>query len=571
MKNYKIVLLFMLLIGELAANAQIRNEGAKVKILGGTYLKVTGNLTNTNAASAINNEGIFAVNGHLNNSNSGNLDGNGTYKIGGDWTNAANFTAGTSDVRFDGTTGSLISSGNAAFYNLTMDKTNADATLSSDVTVNNILNFNAANNKLILGNNDLTIGATASLTNFDNTRFVVTNNRGKLLKKSLGTDAFTYPVGFNATTYNPLSIVQNGTVDDIGARCLEHVFRSGTTGNSFTYGVADVSWDVTEANSGGSNLTLMAQWLASDELNPMFNRNDCAISRFNGTNWDATNAMMGSASIVSPYTRTRSGIMGVGVFAVGSEPTMKSVMVSLKTYLQGAYSGSGLMTDNLRSLSLIPTTEPYTGLSYTQIGRGGGEQIAPSVFTPTGNDAVVDWVLVELRDKNTSATVIQTKSALIQRDGDIVDLDGISPLAFPGIDDDNYYVSIKHRNHLAIRTPSVLSLSTTATTAYEFTSAASKALNGIQATLSGGYYGMYGGNANGNTTIRYGGVGNDNNTLLNTCLSGNKSLIISNSYSPCDLNMNGTIRYGGVANDNNVLLNTVLGGNKSLIITQPTF
>jgi hypothetical protein len=79
---------------------------------------------------------------------------------------------------------------------------------------------------------------------------------------------------------------------------------------------------------------------------------------------------------------------------------------------------------------------------------------------------------------------------------------------------------------------------------------------------------MWSGNVNGNTNVRYSGSANDNNTLLNTILGGNKSLVLSNIYSSGDLNFNGNVRYSGAANDNNVLLNVVLGGNKSIVFNE---
>ena len=46
--------------------------------------------------------------------------------------------------------------------------------------------------------------------------------------------------------------------------------------------------------------------------------------------------------------------------------------------------------------------------------------------------------------------VVATRSALLQRDGDVVDMDGISPVYFEGVANGNYYVAIKHRNHLNV-------------------------------------------------------------------------------------------------------------------------
>jgi hypothetical protein len=90
------------------------------------------------------------------------------------------------------------------------------------------------------------------------------------------------------------------------------------------------------------------------------------------------------------------------------------------------------------------------------------------------------------------------------------------------------------------------------------------------ATLGGGFFGLWGGNANSNTFVAYNNPGNDNTYLLNTVLGGNKAGSIS-GYNTADMNMNGVVRYNNPGNDNSFLLNTVLGGNKSRRINQATF
>ncbi len=98
---------------------------------------------------------------------------------------------------------------------------------------------------------------------------------------------------------------------------------------------------------------------------------------------------------------------------------VKAVKVSPKIFLQGPYNSSAsLMNDQLRSAGLIPLTEPYTGLGFTQLGSGGGERTWQAVLDVTGNDAIVDWVFVELRDKVTPSVKVATRCALVQRDGD---------------------------------------------------------------------------------------------------------------------------------------------------------
>ncbi len=134
-----------------------------------------------------------------------------------------------------------------------------------------------------------------------------------------------------------------------------------------------------------------------------------------------------------------------------------SKQLAIKVYLQGPYNGTGLNTD-LNTNSLVPTSEPYSALpNFTHVGNGGGEAIITNALANTGTEKIVDWVMVELRDKTDETTVIATRSGLLQADGDVVDVDGFSPLEF-NVPSDDYYVVVRHRNHLGVMTAMTVTL-----------------------------------------------------------------------------------------------------------------
>jgi hypothetical protein len=134
--------------------------------------------------------------------------------------------------------------------------------------------------------------------------------------------------------------------------------------------------------------------------------------------------------------------------------------LAAKVYLQGHFNTTtNLMDDYFRTGNLLPNTEPFTGNpNFTHIG-GGGEVIAPLVLSGAStNNAISDWLFLELRSKTNPATVVATRSALLQRDGDIVDMDGKSAISFK-IPSNDYYFAVKHRNHLGFRTFNTINLS----------------------------------------------------------------------------------------------------------------
>ena len=201
------------------------------------------------------------------------------------------------------------------------------------------------------------------------------------------------------------------------------------------------------------------------------------------------------------------------------------IKISPKVFLQGAYNTENdLMRDDLRGdgdisgTQLIPLTSPYTDALVAN----------QSVFTTTGNNAIVDWVYVELRDKNNIISVVAGTSAFVQRDGDVVGIDGISPLDFV-LDADNYYVSISHRNHIAIATDVSASI-TTITSTIDMT-LVSNVKGSIDAVnlLEGSIHGMFAGDVNGDGTV---------NT---TDYNGTIGFLNSSGYLLNDVDMNGTV------------------------------
>ncbi|MBK7297475.1 MAG: hypothetical protein IPI91_12960 [Flavobacteriales bacterium] len=99
-----------------------------------------------------------------------------------------------------------------------------------------------------------------------------------------------------------------------------------------------------------------------------------------------------------------------------------------KVFLDGPYNSSTqLMNDGLRTNGLIPTTQPYSQLGYTVLGA---LTTTSAVLAVSGNNAIVDWVLVELRGTSSPYAVVETRAGLLQRDGDIVAVNGTSALGF---------------------------------------------------------------------------------------------------------------------------------------------
>lgn len=494
---------------------------------------------------------------------------------------------GPGKVILKGSANQNVNMGGFTIPNLEIDNV-ANATLTSAAKISGVLTF--TNGDMILGNNNLTMTSTGSITGSTNSKYIVTNGTGKLVKAALSTTAFNYPVGNSTTSYTPISISNSGTANDIGARAVANVLSLGTTGTAFTKEVVNNTWDISEATPGVSNLSMTASWYTANELTG-FDRTRTGISYYitspaANVGWDLLNSNVSAATGANPYSVTRTGVTSVGTFAVGTRPVLSALLVSPKIFLQGAYNtGTGVMTDVLRTSNLIPLTEPYSTATGGTIittplrGSGGGETspntVVGSAAGASTNSTIVDWIVVQLHRTSDGAVVTQ-RAVLLRRDGTIVDTDGSSPVNLAGNAAGSYYVSVKHRNHLGIRTASAITLAKVTSTNYDFTTGLGQAFagsvtNNAMATLAPSVYGMWGGNANTDlTTKKTGSASTNDYSLLLTAVASAASPGPTGVYRREDFNLDGNVRKTGSAttNDYSRLL-SILGA--STIITQPTF
>lgn len=235
------------------------------------------------------------------------------------------------------------------------------------------------------------------------------------------------------------------------------------------------------------------------------------------------------------------------------------VLLDLKVLLDGPYNPStGLMNDGLRALGLVPTTEPYTALGYSYTGVSA-TTTSPVVLATTGPDAIVDWVVVELRAGTDPTVLVASRCALLQRDGDVVDLDGISPLSIAAVGAE-LYVALRHRNHLGVMTAVPFTLSNVPTTIDLRTGAEACFGADARRSVSGAFPAttLWTGDVDRNNVVRYTGPANDRDPLLQA-IGGAVPTNTTAGYLPQDVNMDGVVRYVGAANDRDPILQTVGG------------
>ncbi len=262
-------------------------------------------------------------------------------------------------------------------------------------------------------------------------------------------------------------------------------------------------------------------------------------------------------------------------FAVNSQT---GINVSAKVLLQGALIKSNftydtIMRDDLRQKNLLPFMEPYSSMpNYHHINGGGNEVVSdPSVFQTTGNDAIVDWVIIELRDPQILDSTVATRSALLTRIGNVVDVDGSSPVHFPNTVAGPYFIVVRHRNHLGVMSGTAIQLSDSTQTV-DFTSLGFNA-NGAMAMQNViNKFALRCGDINGDRRIIYQGPGSDVLKIFTTILYHPNNLylistFVASGYLSSDINMDGNTIYAGPGNDRSYLSYTFSAAAYPLVLS----
>lgn len=486
----------------------------------------------------------------------------------------------------------------------------ANVSLNTKAFIQDSISFVAG--KISIGNNDITLSQNCKAKGMASGMFIETNGSG-VCKRTVASDfsGLVMPVGLG-TNYRPVKFTAAGntytnafvsTKINTGASPNKHV-------RAETY--LNIYWPVTKSGISGGTLNAVGTYIDPVPLPSEVTGTeaDLAGTYFDGTNWTNGGGAQDAAlnTVAANITGNSGHLYGQNLF----------LLANMKVFLQGCYnSGTGLMDDKLRhdpkpivsggdgpyapgtlpAHNLLPPSDPYRAAPYNTTlfahvnNNSNPESVANSVLQDqaTASKNVVDWIFLELRNTNASPgnTVLETRSALLLRDGSIVDVDGVSPVYFnakssilglnavPG----NYTLGIRHRNHLGIYTSNTNAFALamdTISKGINFTILAAASIKGSSNNVSNNinltnYYNngtfnfLYAGNANGyannifNQVTKYSGPTNDPQQILTKL--GGLAGSTSTGYFAEDVNMDRVVKYSGPSNDPLLILQNVLGSN----------
>ncbi len=241
-------------------------------------------------------------------------------------------------------------------------------------------------------------------------------------------------------------------------------------------------------------------------------------------------------------------------------------------YLQGAYETSlSKMRTDLATAGVIPTGDPY--------GKSVTATINPNTWThAVSGEAIVDWVLVQLRDEMNSATIIDEVPGFLLADGKLVNADGEDGVRFLQ-NKDNYFVAIKHRNHLGAMTigtedftdgEEIIDFREDINA--EWPTGGTHGTNALHNIPSTNRWALWAGDVNEDRTIRDNDTPSDAQLVKDEVIShpdnpfpgapplipANNTFVIMNVYDNHDVNLDGTVRDNDTPSDAQLIKSIIL-------------
>ena len=495
----------------LMAYCQLYNNGASITIQSGGYMMIAGNLQN--ASGTITNDGKIEVQGNFINS--------GTYTS----------TGNEDSLLMTGSGQDTLTAGGSIINYLTINKTTSgdNVRLGGTATVNTKLDFlsgGLSTDPILNPSFTLTSPITA-VYNF---------SAGNEIVGSVKRTGWTNGTAFVFNQPNMLVTTNGGT----SPTDLTVTMIPETSGGDPTQNERELKRKFLFAQTAGTGFTADVRFpYASSELNTNTEANIVPWELIS-SEWNARLTPV-TRDVVNHFVST-TGIPAADM-ALEWKLADPNYTFNVTAFLRGAWTSGPNMNTGLNSV--LPLTQPYNDASFGSYN--GGESVPSGFFASHTN--IVDWVLVDLRKPSsglpadaTSSTAIGRKAAFLLNTGVLVDLDGVTPLAFNIAKQGAGFIVIRHRNHLAVMSNSSPSNATGSYTndfstlagAYDNSSITSDPEQLLPGSTK---YGLWAGTANKDATVNSSDIALVKSNA-NAALTG---------YVFSDINFDQTVNTGDVA------------------------
>ncbi|MDP4285012.1 MAG: hypothetical protein Q8891_11340 [Bacteroidota bacterium] len=488
---------------------------------------------NNNGSITIQNNASILAKGNFNN-NSGTITNDGKIEVQGNFINTSTYssTANEDSLLMTGSGIDTLTAGSSIINYLTINKTtNSDSIkLGESATINTQLNYfsgGLSTDPILNPSYTLTAPVTATFNFADS---VEIDGRVKRTGWSNGV-AYIFNQPNMQVTTNGGTPPTDFTVTMIPQ----------SAGGNPSQNEREVKRKFLFAQTGGTGFTTNIRYpYATSELNTNVASNIVPWELLTTpiSEWNAR---------LTPVTRdtvnhfvTTTGIPDADLANEWKLADPKYTF-NVTAFLRGPWNGSSMNT-GLNSGGVIPLSQPY---NISPFNYSGTESV-PSI--PNAN--VVDWVLVEHRQPEsglpadaTSTTITGRKAGFLLSNGTIVDLDGVTPIAFDITKQGTAFIVVRHRNHLGVISNGIPS-NAAGTFANDYSVLANSykapgAASDPVVLLSGGSkYGLWSGDANKNGAINVTDI-----NAIKIAISGSQAgylftdTNLSNSINVTDVNL----------------------------------
>jgi hypothetical protein len=310
-----------------------------------------------------------------------------------------------------------------------------------------------------------------------------------------GNSLQTYSVAYHAGARYCWSVSGGAIVGNSGGNSITVQWLSNTTTGSVSVreikrietesDVATLNVGIIQLNTP-SNLTTV--YVAPNRAEIAWTGNaglayECEYRLLGTSAWVSTTALSNSGLLLNGLTPCQTYEVRVRAICGGTYYsnyssiytfTTQCLRVQLKAILEGFYdANTNAMRTNLRNAYLLPYNQPYNQSPWNY---NGTEALT---LLP---DNMVDWVLLEVRDVNNPSLIIDRTAAILLSDGTIADIDGnANGVKFAQLTQAaNYYIALKHRNHIGAMTATPIALPSS--NLYDFSDNAAQAYGNQQQT-----------------------------------------------------------------------------------------
>jgi hypothetical protein len=293
------------------------------------------------------------------------------------YANTSSTQAGTGKMVFIGSAAQTLDGGNSStiggdqpsLINVVVNNTNNLTLTNTNTRITSGLDF--INGHILLGNNNLELSSSATATNANETKHVVTNGTGFLAKEAF-TSAFTFPVGRATSDFTPATVTPAAS-DDFFVQVKN--YSESASDEFVTTEAVDRTWTIYSTAGAGATIALQHNDATNGTGTLAFNPSDAFVTQYQGIQW------------VSGAQRNQ-GVWQVGTGANASSSTGSVSGSTIRSRVYSATTTSSVSNGAFFSKSSnIQTPLPITLLDFTAIKQNEKQSLLSWITTSEINSS----------------------------------------------------------------------------------------------------------------------------------------------------------------------------------------